>query len=71
MSSKTLQPHNGGTKILRDLILERGFKNTNSEISIQRMVGCKIKNQWQKRGTYMIKYKDKWDRMIRKGGREK
>jgi hypothetical protein len=29
----------GGTKIWRDLILDSRFKNINSEISIQRMVG--------------------------------
>jgi ribosomal protein L21 len=34
------------------------------------MVGCKIKTQWQKGGIYMIKYKDKWERMGRKGERE-
>jgi hypothetical protein len=31
-----------------DEILDKRFRNTEAEISIQRTVGCKITKQWQK-----------------------
>lgn len=48
-----------GTKICRDVFLEKYCRNIYIEIGIRRTVGCKHKEQWQKIGIYMIKYEDK------------
>jgi hypothetical protein len=31
-----------------------------------RIVACRNKEQWQQMGIYMIKYKEKWEWMVRK-----
>jgi hypothetical protein len=58
-----------GTKISRDQILNKRFRGIGTEIAI-RIVGCRSKDQWQKIGMYMIKYEDKWERILRKNETE-
>jgi hypothetical protein len=53
-----------------DETVYKRFWNANTEISIRRIVCRKDKEQWQKIGIYMIKYKDKLERMVRKNESE-
>jgi hypothetical protein len=46
------------------------FRNADAEIGIRRLVRCKSKEEWQKIGLCMIKYKEKWERMVRKSENE-
>jgi hypothetical protein len=41
------------------------FRNIDVEVGI-RTDGCKIKGQWQRIGIYIITYKDKQKRMVRR-----
>jgi hypothetical protein len=53
------------TKIWRDQILEKELRNVYAEIGMRRIVGCKKKEQWQKIGVCMNKYKEKWEQLVR------
>jgi hypothetical protein len=50
-------------KFWRGQILDKRFNNIDAEIVIIRTGGYNNKDQWQKIVIYMIKYKDKWERM--------
>jgi hypothetical protein len=59
-----------GTQIWRDEISDERFRNIYAEMCIRRMIECKNIGQWQKTGTHIIRYKDEWDRMVRKNQNE-
>jgi hypothetical protein len=47
-----------------------GFRSINAEIDIRGIVGCKNKEQWQQIGMYVIRYKEKWEKMVRENESE-
>jgi hypothetical protein len=55
-----------GTKTWREEILDKRFWNINPEIGIRKIAGCKNKKMWQKLGLYLSRYREKWERMIKK-----
>jgi hypothetical protein len=55
-----------GTKTWREEILDKRFWNTDPEIGIRKIAGCKNKELWQKLGPYLSRYRGKWERMIKK-----
>jgi hypothetical protein len=55
-----------GTKMWREEILDKRFWNIDSEIGIRTITGCKNKDMWQKLGLYLSRYREKWERMIKK-----
>jgi hypothetical protein len=59
-----------GTKIWGDEILIKRFRNIDAGIGIRRTVGCKNKEHWHKICVYMIKYDEKWEKVVRKYERE-
>jgi hypothetical protein len=55
-----------GTKMWREEILDERFWNIDPEIGIRKIAGCKNKEMWQKLGLYLSRYREKWERMIKK-----
>lgn len=55
-----------GEKIWRVHNLGKRFRYIGAETDITKAVWCRNKKQWQKIRTYVIKYKDKWGRAVRK-----
>jgi hypothetical protein len=61
-----------GTEIWRDQILGERFRKIRAEIGtcMRMIIGCMNKRQCQKINIYIIKHKDKWERIVRKKKRE-
>jgi hypothetical protein len=59
-----------GTKIWREEILDKSFRNTDAEMGHRRTVECKNKEKLHKMGINMIKYKEKWKGTVRKNERD-
>jgi hypothetical protein len=49
-----------------DQILDKRFRNINTETGIRRRVECENKEQRQNIRINMIKYEEKWERKVRK-----
>jgi hypothetical protein len=47
-------------------VLDKRFRNIDAEAGIVNAVRREFKKQWQTAETYMIKYKDRWERRVRK-----
>jgi hypothetical protein len=45
--------------------LDKRFRNIDAEIGIMTIAGFKNKDQWQKIGIYVIKHKEKRERILR------
>jgi hypothetical protein len=50
----------------REEILGKKFWNINPEIGIRKIAECINKKTWQKLGLYLSRYREKWERMIKK-----
>jgi hypothetical protein len=50
----------------REEILDERFRNIDPEIGIRKIVGCKNKEMWRKLGLCLSRYREKWERMIKK-----
>jgi hypothetical protein len=60
-----------GTKMWREEILNKRSRNIDPEIginkiAINKIAGCKNKEMWQKLGLYLSRYREEWERMIKK-----
>jgi hypothetical protein len=55
-----------GTKMWREEILDNRFWDIDPEIGIRMIAECKNKEVWQKLGIYLSRYREKWERMIKK-----
>jgi hypothetical protein len=47
-------------------IPDKRFWNIDPEIGIRKIAGCKNKEMCQKLGLYLSRYREKWERMIKK-----
>jgi hypothetical protein len=50
----------------RKEILGKRFWNIDPEIGIRKIAGCKNKKMWQTSGLYLSRYREKWERMLKK-----
>jgi hypothetical protein len=50
----------------REEIPNKKFCNINPEIGIRKIAGCKNKEIWQKLGLYLSRYREKWERIIKR-----
>jgi hypothetical protein len=48
----------------RKKVQRKVFRNIDAEISIRRIAGCKNKEQFQKIGIYVIKCREKWEKIL-------
>jgi hypothetical protein len=48
----------------RKEVQRKVFRNIDGEIGIRRVAGCKNKEQCQKIRIYMIKCKEKWEKIL-------
>jgi hypothetical protein len=55
-----------GTKMWREEILDKRFWNIDPEIGIGKIAGCKNKEMWQELGLYLSRYRERWERMMKK-----
>jgi hypothetical protein len=55
-----------GMKTWREEILNKRFWNIDPETEIRMIAGCKSKEMWQKLGLYLSRYREKWERMIKR-----
>jgi hypothetical protein len=56
-----------GTRVWRDRWLERKFTGIQPEIGIKKNIASnKTRDNWTKTGQYLIKYKQKWERVVKK-----
>jgi hypothetical protein len=46
--------------------LERKFTSTHPEIGIKKIASNKMRDNWTKIAQYLIKYKQKWERAVKK-----
>jgi hypothetical protein len=47
-------------------ICDKRFRNIVAEMDVRKTVRCEIKEQWRKIGIYAIKYKEKFEMIVRK-----
>jgi hypothetical protein len=59
-----------GTRICRDDILDKEFRNITAEVGIWKILGRKNKGHWRKLGMFMVKYIEKLDGIMRKNESE-
>jgi hypothetical protein len=55
-----------GTRVWRDRGLERKFTSLHPEIGIKQIASNKTREKWTKIAQYLIKYKQKWERAVKK-----
>jgi hypothetical protein len=55
-----------GTRVWRDGWLERTFTVIHPEIGITKIASNKTRDKWTKITQYLIKYKQKWKRAVKK-----
>jgi hypothetical protein len=54
-----------GTRVWRDRRLERKFTGIHPEIGIKKIASNKMRDNWTKIAQYLIKYKQKWERVVK------
>jgi hypothetical protein len=55
-----------GTRRWRDKLVEARFTITDPEIEIRKIFTNKNKDKLQKIGLYLNRYKEKWERLVKK-----
>jgi hypothetical protein len=55
-----------GTRVRRDRWLERKFTGIHLEMGIKKIASNKTRDNWTKTARYLIKYKQKWERAVKK-----
>jgi hypothetical protein len=55
-----------GTRVWRDRWLERKFESVHPEIGVKKIASNKTRDNWTKIAQYLIKYKQKWERAVKK-----
>jgi hypothetical protein len=54
------------TKMWREEILDKRFWNIDSGVGTTKTEECKNNEMWQKLALYLNKYREKWERMMKK-----